>query len=307
MEVYAGTIARVKHTIYFEDDVSEADGGVTLTIYDKDDVVLLNEVATYVAAGANDEFDSYYYVTIGQDITGDYEAKTIEWDYVVDGKTVTTPREFLSVVNPYVRFNEFKLMYPGTTLDYSEFKLVEPVVRKVIETYCNQTFTRSDAESFSVLGQNSDSLPLPRQIISLDSVSVLDPAVDSAGTETPYEITEYVTFDNDDRWHIRRLTSYASTRAMTPTNRRSLFKYPMRYRITGSWGWDMVPEDVVRAAAILVNDYECADAKYREKYIANIRAGDWRMEFTATGDETTGNANADMILSRYRNVGLAVI
>jgi len=56
-----------------------------------------------------------------------------------------------------------------------------------------------------------------------------------------------------------------------------------------------------------VKEYFCDDAKYREKYIANIRAGDWRMEFRVTGDETTGNANADTLLSGYRNVALAVI
>lgn len=307
MEVYAGTIGRAKHTIYFDGDVVEADAAVVLTIYDREDFILLQQPATFVQAGQFDDFDSYYYVTIGQEITGDYELKTLEWEYQISGNEVVTPREFLVVVNPYVRYNDFKLMYPQTNLDYKEFALVEPVVRKVIETYCNQTFTRSDAESFSIKGQNSDSLPLPRQIISLDSVQVLDPSIDADGNETPYDITEYVTVDDDDRWHIRRRTFWPVDRSLSPTNRRSLFKYPMRYRVTGSWGWDMVPEDVARAAAILVNDYECSDAKYREKYIANIRAGDWRMEFIATGDETTGNANADMILSRFRNVGLAVI
>jgi len=304
MEIYAGNIERIRQYVYLDGQRVEADTDVALNIYDSEGQLITTETADLAF---DDDNRPYYYVTIGQDITNDYEVKTIEWEYQVDGQDVITPAEFLIVVNPYITYQRFMEMYPGSILSYNEFALVEPVVRKVIETYCNQDFTREDNVAYSVKGQNSDHLPLPKQIIDLEQVEVLDPAIDSAGNETPYNITQYVTVDEDDRWHIRRRTTWNVNRSLSPTHNRRLFKYPSKYRVMGSWGWDMVPQDVSRAAAILINDYVCSDAKYREKYIANIRAGDWRMEFVATGDETTGNANADMILAQYRNVGLAVI
>ena len=305
IEIYAGSIERIHHSIFIGGELTPADDVVTWNLYDADGTLIESRSATY-----NDPFDDgdgSYSVLIGQDITNSYEERSFNWQYQVEGEPVSTPKELLVVVNPYVTFGQFTTHFPNTHIDYDEFILLEPTVRKVIERYCNQKFTREEGVGFVMVGQNSDTLHLPRQIISLDAVEVMDPHVDAQGNETPYDISEYITFDESNRWAIRRRTSHAVERSMTPTNRYAFFKYPKKYRVVGDWGWDMVPEDVSQAAAILVNDYSFPDSKYREKYVKNFRFGEGRMEFGVTGDETTGNANADMILSAYRNIAPAVI
>jgi hypothetical protein len=306
MEVYEREIRTVRHTIWVDGDAVESDAGfpVMLRVYTDDDTY--EELEAAYDSTRND-----YYVRLGSDVTSTFESRVITWAYQIGGQMVESAPEHLAVVKPSITYNQFMTRYPKSIIEEKEFRLVEPVVRKVIETYCNQIFTREDNRSYVITGQNSDSLPLPRQLINLESVVVMDPSIrvddDGVRTEDAYELMPYITFDENDRWSLRRRTTWPVTRGLTPTSNYRFFKYPTRYRVTGDWGWEMVPEDVTRAAGILVNDYGCQDAKYREKYIANIRAGDWRMEFIATGDETTGNANADMILSRFRNVGLAVI
>jgi len=304
LEVYSGTARTLRHTVFLDDEVVVADGDVIISIYDASGDIIQTDVATLNDQTPGDEF---YSVLLGPDITSDFSPKTFDWSYEIQNVMFITPREELVVVTPYVTFERFLERYPQSNVTYAEFRLVEPVVRKVIDTYCNQTFTRTDNVSYSILGQDSDVLVLPQRSIQVDSVKVLDSPLDSAGKEVEYDITEYTIQDSDDRWSIRRRTSWNVDRKMTPTSNRRLFKYPTRYKVTGSWGWETVPNNVGEAAAILINDYGCADAKYREKYVANIRAGDWRMEFVSTGDETTGNANADMILSGFRNLGISVI
>jgi len=305
IEIYAGSIERLYHNIFVAGEPANADGdAVDWNLYDSDGELVESRTATYNEPPGG---DGSFYVQIGQDITNSYEFRSFNWEYEVDGEPVSTPHELLIVVNPYITFSQFESRYPSTHISRDEFMLIEPTVRKVIERYCNQTFSKEESTGYVVLGQNSDTLHLPKQIIDLNAVEVMDPHIDAGGNEIPYDIVEYVTFDENNRWAIRRRTSHAVERSLTPTNRHSFFRYPKRYRVVGDWGWDTVPGDVSHAAAILVNDYSFPDAKYREKYVKNFRFGEGRMEFGATGDETTGNANADMILSAYRNIAPAVI
>lgn len=71
------------------------------------------------------------------------------------------------------------------------------------------------------------------------------------------------------------------------------------YVFNGEWGWYGVPESVIEAAKLLVNDYACADTNYRDRYLSSISAADWKIAFNGGAWAATGNARADQLLSNY--------
>lgn len=303
MDIIKDKVGKLTHAIVVGDSVeNSASSPVNYFVYNfAGDIVASGEATLITATPYN-----YYEATIGPDVTANTGKYEIEWVYDIITNDTTynmTPREQFSVVVPYVGLAEMMSFPELASYAAKELRAMERLVAGIIDVYTNQTFNREDNLSVTILGQDSDQLALPRRIINLDTVSVLDydEAID------PYPITEYVKFDTDNRWILRRRKDWDVDRKINPVSSYRFFKYPTLYQVTGDWGWDFVPQDVSRAAGILIKEYFCEDAKYRDKFIDNIRAGDWRMEFKVTGDETTGSANADMLLTGYRNVGLAVI
>jgi hypothetical protein len=306
MEIYQGAITRVRHTIYSDDVVVEADGAVLVTILNSaGDVVVDGAAASY------SEPDEEYSYLLGPEVTGIIDRYYLTWSYDVGNNGVVypiiTPPEELIIVRPVITYQQLFTRYPDLPLTQPEFRLLEGVVRKVIETYCNQTFTKEVDDSYTILGGDSNSLPLPKRLINLTAVSLLDDVIDSNGDPISYDLTDYVTWDADKPWSIRRRRGFGSTIGSDVTTRRRFFKYPGVYRVRGDWGWENVPQPVVDAAGILIVEYMQPDAKYRDKYITVIRAGDWRMEFEETGMATTGSANADAMLSPFRNLNPGII
>lgn len=288
MEIYYGSIEYLTHTVYVSGQPTQADSPVTVRIFDGD-----TQVFTDTAVW--EPTDLHYYTTVGQDITLLNVPLEIEWSYTVLGHAVVTPREPVSIVRPYSNFSEYKEAYPNDETTFDEFFQAEKLVRGVIDSHCRQTFQFDRNVEYTLQGSGHDVLELPRRLVNLIDVRVLDSTTDY------YLVTEYVTFDKDEKYRIRRTQWDAFGAGMNPITRSNFFKAHSIYRVTGDWGWEFVPQSVKQAATILIHDYQCADAKYREKFIQNIRAADWRMEFAVTGNETTGNANADTLLSEYRH------
>lgn len=302
MEVYRNEVEELRHYVVVAGQITTAPL-VTARIYDPLGIEIFSGEADLID---DDPEVPYYSLIVGPDITSLGAGHTIEWSYTIQHLSQMIPvvrREELNVVTPYISMAALKTNPELEGIEDYALRKMERLVSGIIDVFANQTFSRDNNVSITILGQDSDQLPLPKRIIRLADISMLD---HDEGI-TPYPLNEYVMFDPDDRWTLRRRTSHYVQRKFTPTTRYRFFKYPSIYRVTGDWGWEYVPEDVTHAAMILVQEYFCEDAKYRDKFISNIRAGDWRMEFKLTGDETTGSANADMLLTRYRNVGLAVI
>lgn len=299
MEIYRNEVEELRHYVVSAGLVTTADGIVMLRIYDADGVQVFSDEPILV-----DPVDGtpYYSQTVGTNVTNLGAGHTIEWSYTVSSQPVVKTEQ-LNIVTPYLPLGTLLTMPELEGLETFALRKMERLVAGIIDVFTNQTFSRENDRSLTVIGQDSDNLALPKPIIELKDIELLD---GGTGIE-PYSLLEYTTFDKDSPWILRRRRDVFVPRKLTPTARYAFFKYPMMYLVTGDWGWEYVPADVSRAAEILVKDYFCEDAKYREKYIANIRAGDWRMEFKVTGDETTGSANADMLLTGYRNVAAVVI
>lgn len=81
--------------------------------------------------------------------------------------------------------------------------------------------------------------------------------------------------------------------------------YP--FIIRGDWGYETVPAAVKEAARLLVNDYACSEALYRDRYLESIKAADWRLQFSSRAWDSTGNARVDHLLSEFVLTDMAVI
>jgi hypothetical protein len=91
------------------------------------------------------------------------------------------------------------------------------------------------------------------------------------------------------------------------TGRATAWKDDYKFAIRGDWGYKSVPTAVQEAAKLLVNDYGCSEAVYRDRYLESIKAADWRLQFSSQAWEHTGNARADQLLSEFVLLDWAVV
>lgn len=297
------------------------DGDVLVTIFDYS---ILNEdgslgdiidegVATQVFYGGALATGRFFY-QVTPEITAFPRILKITWEYELNGQTRSfSDNSFVSV--PYVSLNKLRDIKELNDFSDQELISMERLVSRVIDAYCGQSFSYEVNKTKTVSGNDSDYLLLPGRLWELGAVTVLEDyatiIVDGEGNVVTNEIsgrdiTQYVTRDFDNPWRLRNKRTFDYI-AMSETKSRYFFRNGHIYAVTGNWGHQFVPSKVSEAAAALVKTYFYDDATYRDRYISEIQSGTWRMKFRATGDETTGSANADMMLYDYRNINAAVI
>jgi hypothetical protein len=303
-------------------ELVEPDGPIAIEVFDYD---VLNEetrqpgrvveegFASQVVYGDSAAVGRYYYL-LTPTITENPRQLRVSWSYEIGGierkgsKTV-----FISV--PYATLEDLRTIKELNEYSDEELKSMERLVSKIVDVFCGQSFGYEKDTIKTAFGQDSDFLWLPGRLWQLDEVSILDdyvsvlrnPEGDIIGKDfDSRSVREYVVLDLDNPWRIRNRRNI-DYETLSVTRSRSMFKSGSIYAVRGNWGYPFVPIQITEAAKILVKTYFYDDATYRERYITTIRAGNWRMEFQATGDETTGSANADMILTAYKNINAAVI
>lgn len=209
------------------------------------------------------------------------------------------------IVTPLLTLQEISEILP--TASDSEMKRVERKVRAVIENNTGQYFGKYDG-TLRVYGGDSSILNTSKRVISVSSLSF-----------TGGEWTDGLGIINDG-WSISRLDRgwikvdtfqegdvYRSGPVIYDPRATFLFSKNVEYSITGLFGYDYVPYDIKEAARALINDYACAESLYRDRYLADIRAADWRFSFDTGAYLGTGNVVADQLISGYRRNILAVI
>lgn len=189
----------------------------------------------------------------------------------------------------------------------------ERAVRRSIQAYCGQDFGYYYG-SIAVQGNGTNVLRLPKRLINVDNVGF------TVAPFTPIPIG-YVNIVNDgwglstawgnDYYGIKEAPPddgiYMSTGVIYVPGTRRLWSEAYTYGITGSWGYESVPLDVLEAASYLMDDRSFPEDQWRNRYVDNIRAGDWRLEFTGMAHRGTGNVEADRLLDKYRLSGVGVI
>lgn len=221
----------------------------------------------------------------------------IQWTYKVEGNFYTKDYAH-EVVSPVV-------------LNPADPEL-EAAVRHFIEAYTNNYFGYIEG-SVSVQGTGHHGLELPRRLISVTSVTV-------NGEE--YAADGFVV--TGDGWMLERAPGISLTIKDAPPDEyipvysnnlivppyspyNTMFKDNVSFVIDGKWGYLSVPDDVMVAADLLYNDYACADAAYRNRFINSMRAGNWRFDLRDDAFAGTGNLTADRLLDKYRIDSMVII
>jgi hypothetical protein len=303
-------------------ELTDPDGSISVEVFDYNLIdeetrmpgsVLEQGTASQVSYSGITSAGRYYYL-LTPSVTDKPRELRVSWKYEIGGVERKGHKSvFINV--PYATIEDLRTIPELNEYSDEELKSMERLVAKIIDVYCGQSFHYEFGSTKTAFGQGSDFLWLPERLWDLQDVTVLDdyvsvlrnPEGDIVGKDfDSRSVREYVVLDIDNPWRIRNRRNI-DYETLSVTRSKGMFKSGSIYAVTGNWGYPFVPAKITQAAKILVKTYFYDDATYRERYITTIRAGNWRMEFQATGDETTGSANADMILTAYKNINAAVI
>jgi hypothetical protein len=159
-------------------------------------------------------------------------------------------------------------------------------------------------------GNGSGVLALPRRLLSIDTFNGLaaNPSYFSIGNEG-YTLRYFPWGVPPVKADYHGLHQHVGGVIHNPNHVKwQKFAEGYLYEIGGHWGFESVPDQVKEAAKLLVNDYACADAQYRDRYLVSMTAADWRIQFNSGAYLRTGNARADHLLSDFvRTRGWGVI
>ena len=232
-----------------------------------------------------------------------------EITFEVDTKTYTN-RIPINVYTPYLELHEIKKIMGSATPDDKCWE-AEESARLVINAHCGQEFGYFEG-THEVMSNYDTALMTPQRMIRIDKI--VEGSIvrfdRSSGTEDNFlgrgnfEITGSGWYLKRPRWSSDvwdgewTMTSSDPIRPPALTS-ASGFVNDVRYKITGAFGYEAVPAPVKEAAALLTNDYACADTEYRERYLESIKSADWRLQFNTGAYKRTGNARADRLLSPF--------
>lgn len=276
--------------------------------------------------------DGDYFFTLPYNLSQVEATYEVEWSlaYFENGDEHTLNRKsIVDTVRPILPLPTIKGIL-GPDAEDHEVADVEKAVRLVIQAHTGQFFGYA-RKTLTVEGHGEAALRLPERLVELEGLSTLNASLNihraiitSDGWYLKKGWTDEVTWtpnadeyfsgtsiDNDgvlpgepgyeqsDHGHI--IVAPGATGKATP------FRDDYPFRISGWWGYKSVPPAVQEAAKLLVNDYACQEAIYRDRYLESIKAADWRLQFSSRAWEYTGNARADQLLSEYVLADWAVI
>ena len=242
---------------------------------------------------------------------------TVTWNFTVPGSGGYSQVDKYQIVTPYLSIRQVKEIVP-TASDVEAFD-AEAAVRHIINAHTGQSFGYVVGDKAAV-GNGDNGLALPSRLIRLTSFGL-------TGADTKlYDIANYPVgyptyflgngvYDIvGDGWYIKTLSGnpdlgikadvsegiYTGGIIYNPFSVRGRgFADDARFTITGEWGYLEVPRAIVEAAKLLVSDYSCADASYRDRFLTSLTSPDWRIQFHSGAFRDTGNVRANQLLSDY--------
>lgn len=229
---------------------------------------------------------------------------TIETQFTLATETLTKTIA-ARVVTPVLTISEMQTILPNASDD--EIRRVERKVRSVIEAFTGQYFGKYTGTMY-VYGGGDSFLYSSRKILSVTGLEYNGATFAGSGfqiTHNGWAVTPakgYLEVNTISAGDV-----YRSGPVIASPYGNATFTTGMQYGIVGIFGYDYVPFEVKEAARALVNDYACQESLYRERYISDIRAADWRFAFNTGAFIGTGNVVADQLLAGYQKNILAVI
>lgn len=278
---------------------------------------------------------------LGSD-TNDVE---VVWHFTIPSVPEDSFEETFSyeVVTPLLTKQEIKRILDDDFATDEDIWEVEAAVRHVIQAHTGQKFGYDRGKTLTVEGHGETALRLPERLVSIMGVNTLTSALDvrsfivtsdgwylkkawanatplTDGSDSQFwgDFVNNSVFDNNiysdpdgdgDPPLVGPLASRPGGIIVAPgaSGNATPWKQDYPFEITGDWGYKSVPAAIKEAARLLVNDYACSEAAYRDRYLESIKAADWRLQFSSRAWESTGNARADFLLSDYVILDWAVI
>lgn len=323
-EIYIDQTAPIKTKIFWGGEIVDADGSVVATIYDITEDNTINPtvnpnvaITTITATKLETDAGTYQIVIPFQYCRRNRKFKII-WSYTISG-TSASHSYYIDVVTPYANMADIweDLNFGTDTSDpnyktYHEVQMAEKYARKLIESFTAQFFYLYD-ERQVVYGSGSDILPLPFKIYEIhelyeNDVLLIDTINDVNNWMYSPIISESTYGIRVNRQSLMDNLIYSSNGLTPPSymdsNPSGAFQKDYRYAVQGRFGWSSVPDNVEEACIILIKQFFEKDTAWRNKYVRNISAFDWKFEYMEDAHRGTGNLYADQLLLPYVITGM---
>ena len=247
-----------------------------------------NDLQPVSILNANEIDNGEYEIPVPQHFLHQNKFASLHIKYELEEYGVFEQDKTFDIARRLMDFEELNdVLGKNLAIDYSTFTFIETDVRKIIESYCNQSFNIWYGKQ-RVEGADGHII-LPEPLEQLEKVQL------GSGLAPGYmnTVNGYVI-------------SEAGNSIFNPERDRTISFFHgkgsnVSYYIEGLWGYSSIPAGVHQAALELAKGFLCDDIEYRRRYIANIRAGDTRIEFHDNAYAgSTGNPIADAMLDPFR-------
>lgn len=310
-EIFNNSFHKHSIVLYKNNVATEPDSTPLVNVYDASTGSALVTSASAISEGRPGE----YYYQITPSLSSVDRNLRIQWNYSYSGASVSED-SFAAIVTPYATLSEiiFELKI-GTSpsdenyIDPEQILSAERLARIQINNYTGQVFNKRQG-SQSVYGIGADSLFLTEKMLSVSSIEENDFVVYTA---SPYynALSNYdiVLSETGKTIYLTPMSNQINSYASDPfgTNAGNRFINGNRYNVTGSIGWQFVPQDIRAACVLLCGDILTRDYEWRNKYLNNINLSEVSFELNSAAYLGTGNAIVDSILDTYKNVGIVII
>jgi len=273
-------------------------------------VSLYHELGSLVSGPTNATRTSagVYTITYGQQASGIYILNSAgkhkaDFTYTMSG-TSYTQSQHINVYTPYADIDTFFTDHPDLENDYYEkFDKMEKRVRNIINTFCGQSFDYYPAKFMILQGTGKKTLHLPLPITTLTKVTV---NIGDADEQVLHDST-VATLNNIEKTrepHNFQSSYYLQFRKsyIDKTQNRiyeSKFGKDDDFKIEGGFGWDYVPDNIIQAASLLLEDMMNNDSDFRRHGIKSIDMDILKYDIKDDFYESTGNIDADVLLMDY--------
>ena len=320
-EIYLNTNSPLKHKIFWQGEIVDADSAPTVKLYDITEDVMISPaispttlLTTLTSTKLETDFGNYQ-VIIPLSYTQRQRKFKLLWEYQISG-SAATGITYADVVTPYTNIyeaiDELNIGVDSSDPNYKTYYQIqqaEKYARKVIEDYTGQDFFLYDDVEIAY-GMDSDILSLPYKINSVqklygNDILLVDNTVTPIVNNWLYtpQVSESGFGIRIDRTGLIDNTVYVANGMVPPsineTYSGQAFNKHTRYRVVGRYGWSEVPDNVQMATKELMKDYFSKDLLWKQKYLKNIQTFDWKFEYTGQAYSGTGNQFADQLLNPY--------
>lgn len=326
-EIYKGTNAPIKTRISWRGEVIENNNPVVVVVYDITEDPLITpaiDPAVHVGiytAEPEESNPGTYYIYLPLSLTNRDKKLKLVWQFTIDGTNTEYLTTYCDVVTPYVSMAEVveDLGFGAEASDpnyktYHELRMAEKYARKMVEYYTGQKFALYD-DKFTIMGNDSDTLPLPSKIYKLhtlhqndqllvddlNDVNNLGYVIEATTSGFGIKINQSSLLNND---------TYIANGMVPPSiydNVPNIFKRGKHYDVYARFGWKDVPDEVEQATIEIMRSYFSKDRAWRDKYVSQISTTDWDFKYSSDAFSGTGSAYADKLLLSYVVTQMVVV